>query len=812
MKKIILLTATLVFLAFTSYSQTVLYDDDFESYTVGEYLAVQSSEWTTWSGAPGTDEDALITDAESYSPDQSVIVDGSTDLVKPLGDKTSGKYEIIFYYYVPGGYYAYYNIQHFEQPGVEWALEVFFEDGGNGYINAGGENAATFTYSQDQWIEIKNIVDLTNDSAQLVIEGTWVHGWQFSLKADGGEGELQLGSVNCYAWAPSGETPMYYFDDFLYQQVPVTLFEDDFESYTSGGYLCVQSDWWETWSNNPGSNEDGIISDDEAHSPSQSLLVEGSTDIIGPFGNKTSGKYQVDFYYYIKSGYSGYFNFQHYEEPGVEWAMEVFFGESEEGYLDVGGNRYFFDYNQEEWLYIKNIIDIDEDNAELYINDILIHEWPWHYTATGTDGENQLGGIDIYAGGPQGETPKYYMDDFAWYEITASTDPIIEVTPSTFEETVEPGNTKDETLTVSNVGYGDLEYNTEIIYDIGEKSKAIQQAEPQIQKQPKRLMPAKDPDPTPGGPNYTSTRDNVTFHYDGDNSNAIGLTNGGQWEVAAKFPNDMVLEYAGLEIVSVDVYINTLCEEFELRIYGEGEYSYTTGDLLYSETFSPTAESWNTITIDEPVTITGEDIWVGYWMDQQTPEIFIAGVDEGPADDNGDWIRTGVGWGHLSDNPDLNYNWNIRAYAEGDPITQWLSVDPDSGTVPPDDQDDLTVTFDATELEIGTYGATIQVNSNDPEQHLIEVPCIMDVLVGVNELGENNAVIVYPNPVMDYINIKANHNINKVRMMNYLGQKVFENNVNSDFVRINSSDLETGVYILQINTDKGQTTKQIVVE
>ncbi|MCF8377844.1 MAG: hypothetical protein K9G67_15925, partial [Bacteroidales bacterium] len=104
MKKVLLFTVSFMFLAFSSFSQTSIYEDDFESYNVGEYLAEQSTEWTTWSGAPGTAEDALISDAQANSPTKSVIVDGTTDLVKPFGNKTSGRYEVSFYYYVPSGY------------------------------------------------------------------------------------------------------------------------------------------------------------------------------------------------------------------------------------------------------------------------------------------------------------------------------------------------------------------------------------------------------------------------------------------------------------------------------------------------------------------------------------------------------------------------------------------------------------------------------------------------------------------------------------------------------------------------------------
>ncbi len=74
----------------------------------------------------------------------SVKVDGSTDLVKPLGDLTSGNFELSFNMYVPANFAGYYNIQHFEQPGIEWALEVYFDDDGTGYIHAGGQKRCYF--------------------------------------------------------------------------------------------------------------------------------------------------------------------------------------------------------------------------------------------------------------------------------------------------------------------------------------------------------------------------------------------------------------------------------------------------------------------------------------------------------------------------------------------------------------------------------------------------------------------------------------------------------------------------------------------
>ena len=313
----------------------------------------------------------------------------------------------------------------------------------------------------------------------------------------------------------------------------------------------------------------------------------------------------------------------------------------------------------------------------------------------------------------------------------------------------------------------------------------------------------------PGNP--APVYDDEILNYDGENASAIGLTNPGEWEVAARFPNEMLLDYVGMELTSVEVFINDLVAGFELRIYGEGMNNQA-GDLLASKSFSPTMTSWNTITLDDPVVVTGEDLWVGYWIDQQTTDVFPAGVDAGPADPNGDFIKSGVAWGHLSSNPDLDANWNIRALLTGEAQMNWLSVSPESGSIAPNESEDLTVTFDATGLENGSYMATIEVNNNDPEMQIVEVDAMLDIVTGVNELGENNGILVFPNPAQDYVKVKANHEITNVRIVNYVGQLVYENNAETEEVHINTSQYDAGVYVIQIETTAGMISKQIIVK
>ncbi|MBM3436368.1 MAG: hypothetical protein FJY07_09170, partial [Bacteroidetes bacterium] len=219
MKKYLHLIAAMVISISAAFSQA-LYEDDFESYNVGDYLAVANPTWwTTWSGTPGSGEDAVISDDFASSGIKSAKVAGVTDAVLKLGDKTTGKYQLTFKMYIPTGYGGYYNFQHYESPGIEWAFEVYFGATGAGYLNAGATSVAGFNYAHDTWVDIMNVIDLTNDWTELYIGGNLIYEWPFSWQANSQSGLLQLGGVDFYAGAPTGETPVYYFEDLVFEPV-----------------------------------------------------------------------------------------------------------------------------------------------------------------------------------------------------------------------------------------------------------------------------------------------------------------------------------------------------------------------------------------------------------------------------------------------------------------------------------------------------------------------------------------------------------------------------------------------------------------
>jgi hypothetical protein len=193
-------------------------------------------------------------------------------------------------------------------------------------------------------------------------------------------------------------------------------YTDNFESYTTGGFLAVQNPtWWTTWSNLPGSGEDGEISTDFASSPTKSVLCDltpGATDLVWKLGNKTSGIWEVNFELYIQTGFSGYYNIQKTEIPGTQWAFELYFHTDGTAALYAGSSTPItFTYPKNTWFPVENHINLDADVISLLVNGVVIHTWPFHYTSSGTTGMTQLGGVDFFAGAEGADVPKFYIDN-----------------------------------------------------------------------------------------------------------------------------------------------------------------------------------------------------------------------------------------------------------------------------------------------------------------------------------------------------------------------------------------------------------------
>lgn len=343
----------------------------------------------------------------------------------------------------------------------------------------------------------------------------------------------------------------------------------------------------------------------------------------------------------------------------------------------------------------------------------------WFDNATGYAGsfaqaDRTTGGIYIYDGPP--------LEAFAVPTISFSTDVIY--------AQAEAGTVYTQDLAVTNIGGATLEYEVHVLYPAPAKKSApvSMEAKASDVRSLGYHETSADPDAKPAGYNPPPT-DDFVLHYDAENANAIG------WSVvpvsptvAAMFPTNLTLPHAGMWLWSVDLYINDPGTDYILKIWDMGT-SGAAGELLVTQAFAGQSLSWNNIELADPVYITGADIWIGYQFTQDVEATYVPGVDGGPHNVNGDWINFGATWSHLSDNPELDANWNIRANLTGTPLNQWLSIAPASGTIEPGGSDNLLVTCDAAGMEVGTYNGLLRFVSNDPGG-IVDIPVTFEVLPG----------------------------------------------------------------------------------
>ncbi len=380
--------------------------EDFDELTVGGRVAQQlGGNWTTWSNAPGTAEDALVSDMYSISPSNAMLVEGTTDLVHLITGEniTSGVWSYSINIFVPEGKTGYWNLQKDVVPGVEWGFQAMFEDNMTVIVDGGAASALVLPYQYNTWYNHQMIVDLDNDWCQFYVDGNLELEYQWTLGTFGVAGALTLAGSNIFANpGATGVPPGAFFDDICFSEVGDADC-DDFDALTVGGYVAEQlGGMWTTWSNAPGGTEDAIVVD-FGNNPGNSFVINANTiDLIRKFDEAPieTGQWLYSNYIYIPAGSSGYFNVQSDPTPGVEWVIELYFNDGGTGVF-AGGNTETFTYTQDTWIFVEINFDLDSDLAQVFFDGELIIEFANAFA---------IGGIDYY-GANTGGIPGAYFDD-----------------------------------------------------------------------------------------------------------------------------------------------------------------------------------------------------------------------------------------------------------------------------------------------------------------------------------------------------------------------------------------------------------------
>ena len=197
-------------------AQTVLFEDNFDSYTAGSGLVAQNVSWAYWSSAAPSDG-TVSSDFANSGANSANVNCTSNDIVLPIGPFSSGKYDIKFKMYLPAGAGGYFNALHTwsgTSTAYQWACDVFFDGTGVATWTTGGTQGGAVTVGTDTWFDVQITADMDNDLGRIYLNGVAANEWQWSLNnANGAAGANTLAAVNFYGTNTSNTNGNYYIDD-----------------------------------------------------------------------------------------------------------------------------------------------------------------------------------------------------------------------------------------------------------------------------------------------------------------------------------------------------------------------------------------------------------------------------------------------------------------------------------------------------------------------------------------------------------------------------------------------------------------------
>lgn len=404
--------------------------DGMEVYPAGP-IAEQAPWWRTWSGTPSADEDGIVVDSISFDGTNSMafVGGGSQDVLFDFGNQTTGSYILQWKQYVPSGRAGYHNLQKdVDNPGASFGNQVFFLTDGTGEIDANGTDAvATFTYTQDEWIDVVYALDIDANRAWLGVEGQTVFEWDITETAlDPADGLQQYGALNLF---PIDGDYLFFVDAIRFREMPAcgadAIICDPMERYLEASAVGPQASWWTTYDGD--SEQEAIASTAFANNGRQSVVIDGETDVdaVVALGNRTSGNYEVRWMQYVPSGAGAYHSIEKDESSfGASVACEVDFGTDGNGVVAAEDVETNFTYPQDDWFMVRYTVDADNDMVEMFVDGDAVVSFPLSAVFDGNDGLVQLGGINFF---PLDTDYLFYVDDFYFTELPPI-QPLVNVT------------------------------------------------------------------------------------------------------------------------------------------------------------------------------------------------------------------------------------------------------------------------------------------------------------------------------------------------------------------------------------------------
>ncbi len=164
--------------------------------------------------------------------------------------------------------------------------------------------------------------------------------------------------------------------------------------------------------------------------------------------------------------------------------------------------------------------------------------------------------------------------------------------------------------------------------------------------------------------------------------------------------------------------------------------------------------------------------------------------------------RSFVGWNlYRSVNGSAFELYEVIPYNEG--LIQWPYL-----LVPSED----FVCYQLTSTWVGNTdvceSAPFKSKAN-PEEDFV---CLMTVGIDDDINHESNSIKIFPNPASNQLTIQSEEEMQKIELLNFVGQIVLGKKASRKQITINTSKLESGVYIIRVKTIEGIVNNRIIIE
>jgi hypothetical protein len=197
---------------------------------------------------------------------------------------------------------------------------------------------------------------------------------------------------------------------------PDAIICDKLDTYVTNLKLGPQSPHWTTWSGTEGTNEDGIVSTEQAFSAPNSLKIVstaaagGPQDVLLNCGNRSSGRYELKWKSFVPTGKQAYYNMQAAVPLIIangDFDMQVYFDAAGAGRIFNEANVQIgtFTYPNGSWFEVKQIFDVDNNLISLYIDGVFVKKFPC---------TKNMGGIDFYGANASNQ---FYTDDIEFIKL-----------------------------------------------------------------------------------------------------------------------------------------------------------------------------------------------------------------------------------------------------------------------------------------------------------------------------------------------------------------------------------------------------------